>query len=167
MRCSKCQTGNPEGNKFCRKCGAKLLLVCPSCNSEYIAGDQFCGHCGQKLENTVKVQLETAQPAIDGARKQATVIFSDLVGYAAISGRLDPEDVKELMSRIFGVIAQVVTKYEGFIDKFVGDGVLAFWGIPTAHEDDPVRAIRAAREIHDLVEGMSSKCCQSAIWDTF
>jgi hypothetical protein len=75
--------------------------------------------------------------------------------YTAMSEKLDPEEVKEIMSRIFGEIAQVVTKYEGFIEKFVGDAVMALFGVPKAHEDDPVRAILAAREIHDLVEAMS------------
>jgi len=69
--------------------------------------------------------------------------------------RLDPEDVKEVMSRIFGEIAQVVAKYEGFIEKFVGDAAMALFGVPKAHEDDPVRAIKAALEIHGLVEALS------------
>jgi class 3 adenylate cyclase len=72
-----------------------------------------------------------------------------------MSEKLDPEEVKEIMSRIFGEIAQVVTKYEGFIEKFVGDAVMALFGVPKAHEDDPVRAILAAREIHKLIEALS------------
>jgi len=71
--------------------------------------------------------------------------------------RLDLEDVKEIMSRIFGEIAQVVTKYGGFIEKFIGDAVMAIFGVPKVHEDDPVRAIKAAREIHDVVKGLSPK----------
>ena len=84
-----------------------------------------------------------------------TVLFTDLTGYTAMCERLDPEDVKEVMSRIFGEIAQVVTKYEGFIEKFVGDAAMALFGVPKAHEDDPVRAINAAMEIHELVEALS------------
>jgi class 3 adenylate cyclase/tetratricopeptide (TPR) repeat protein len=84
-----------------------------------------------------------------------TVLFTDLSGYTAMCERLDPEDVKEVMSRIFGEIAQVVTKYEGVIEKFVGDAAMALFGVPRAHEDDPVRAIKAAMEIHDLVEALS------------
>jgi class 3 adenylate cyclase len=72
-----------------------------------------------------------------------------------IRERLDPEEVKEIMSRIFGDIAQVVSKYEGFVEKFIGDAVMALFGVPKAHEDDPVRAIRAAGEINDLVAAMS------------
>ena len=72
-----------------------------------------------------------------------------------MSEKLDPEEVKEIMSRIFGEIAQVVAKYEGFIEKFIGDAVMALFGVPKAHEDDPVRAILAAREIHDRIEKIS------------
>jgi class 3 adenylate cyclase len=89
------------------------------------------------------------------SRKHVTVLFSDLSGYTAMSEKLDPEEVKEIMSRIFGEIAQVVTKYEGFVEKFVGNAVMALFGVPKAHEDDPVRAIRAAQEIHAVVEPMS------------
>src|SRR3972149_3875263 len=90
-----------------------------------------------------------------GERKQVTILFSDLSGYTAMSEKLDPEEVKEIMSRVFGGIAQVVTKYEGFIEKFIGDAVVAFFGVPKAHEDDAIRAIRAARDIHKLVAAMS------------
>jgi class 3 adenylate cyclase/tetratricopeptide (TPR) repeat protein len=84
-----------------------------------------------------------------------TVLFSDLSGYTAMSEKLDPEDVKEITSRIFSEISKVINRYEGFVEKFVGDAVMALFGVPKAHEDDPVRAIRAAREIHDLVDGLS------------
>jgi class 3 adenylate cyclase/tetratricopeptide (TPR) repeat protein len=153
MKCPKCGIENPGNKRFCRECGAKLIEICFQCGSERLPGDKFCGECGKKFGE--RVTIERPGPAIDGERKQATVLLSDLSGYSAISERLDPEEVKEIMSRIFGEIAQVVTKYEGLIEKFIGDAVLALFGVPKAHEDDPVRAIRAAREIHDLVEAMS------------
>ncbi|PKN37434.1 MAG: hypothetical protein CVU62_10625 [Deltaproteobacteria bacterium HGW-Deltaproteobacteria-2] len=90
-----------------------------------------------------------------GERKHVTVMFSDLSGYTAMNEKLDPEEVKEIMDTIFGKISQVVVKYEGFIEKFVGDAVMAIFGVPKTHEDDPVRAIRAAREIHNLVKEIS------------
>jgi len=71
--------------------------------------------------------------------------------------KLDPEEVKEIMGRVFGEISQVVARYEGFIEKFIGDAVMALFGAPKAHEDDPVRAIKAAREIHDIVSALSPK----------
>jgi class 3 adenylate cyclase len=101
------------------------------------------------------VVAEKKIPETEGERKHVTVLFSDLSGYTSMSERLDPEEVKEIMSRIFGEIAQVVTKYEGFIEKFVGDAVMALFGVPEAHEDDPIRAIRVAREIHELVDALS------------
>jgi class 3 adenylate cyclase len=130
MKCPKCQTENPEGAKFCNECGNKLY---------------------EELE------AKKTPPAFKGERKHVTVLFSDLSGYTTMSERLDPEELKEVMSRIFGDIARVVDKYEGFIEKFVGDAVMALFGVPKAHEDDPVRAIMAAREIHDLIEAMSPK----------
>jgi class 3 adenylate cyclase/tetratricopeptide (TPR) repeat protein len=155
MKCPKCQSENPDERKFCRECGAKLLPVCPQCGYENLPGDKFCGGCGKGLEEVV--EAEKTVPETEGERKYVTVLFSDLSGYTTMSERLDPEEVKEIMSRVFGEIAQVVTKYEGFIEKFVGDAVMALFGVPKAHEDDPVRAIRAAREIHNLVEAISPK----------
>ena len=92
---------------------------------------------------------------VEGERKQVTVLFSDLSGYTAMSEKLDPEEVREIMSTIFGEVAQIVAKYEGYIDKFMGDAVMVLFGVPKSHEDDPVRAIKVVREIHGLVEKMS------------
>ncbi|MFC1824464.1 AAA family ATPase [Thermodesulfobacteriota bacterium] len=153
MKCPECQTENPETRKFCRECGAKLLIICPQCDFENLPEDKFCGDCGQRLQDVLAVEKEV--PEAEGERKHVTVLFSDLSGYTTMSERLDPEEVREIMSRIFGEIAQVVAKYEGFIEKFVGDAVMAVFGVPKAHEDDPVRAIKAAMEIHELIEGMS------------
>jgi class 3 adenylate cyclase/tetratricopeptide (TPR) repeat protein len=150
MKCRECQTENPEGMKFCGKCGAKLERICPRCNFSNPLDFAFCGKCGQKLE-----VIEKVEPTIEGERKQVTVLFSDLSGYTAMSERLDPEEVKNLMRRIFGEITQVVAKYDGSIEKFIGDAVVAFFGVPKAHEDDPMRAIRAAKEIHEIIDAMS------------
>jgi class 3 adenylate cyclase/tetratricopeptide (TPR) repeat protein len=153
MKCPKCQFDNPEDKRFCGQCGAKMEEICPKCNSSNPPRFKFCGECGHNLTEPT----EKNAPALDSERKNATVLFSDLVGYTAMTERLDPEDVKEIMSRIFGEIAQVVTKYGGFIERFFGDEVMVLFGVPKAHEDDPVRAIRAAREIHRVVEDMSPK----------
>ena len=155
MKCPKCEYENPEGKNFCGQCGAKMERICPDCNASNPPQFKFCGECGHNL--TEQTETEKKALAFDSERKHATVLFSDLVGYTAMTERLDPEDVKEIMSHIFGEIAQVVTRYEGFIERFFGDEVMALFGVPKAHEDDPVRAIRAAREIHRMVEGMSPK----------
>lgn len=91
----------------------------------------------------------------ESQRRPVTVLFSDLSGYTALSEALDPEEVKEIMARIFGQVARVAAEYEGHIEKFVGDAVMILFGVPKVHEDDAVRAIKAAQEIHEIVERMS------------
>jgi class 3 adenylate cyclase/tetratricopeptide (TPR) repeat protein len=154
MKCPKCQTENPEKRKFCHECGAKLSLLCSQCGADILPSDKFCGECGNKIKGSTE---ETTKLTADfeGERKHVTVLFSDLSGYSAMSERLDPEELKKIMSWIFGEVAQIVTKYEGFIEKFIGDAVMALFGVPQSHEDDPVRAIKAAREIHAAVNTIS------------
>ena len=127
-------------------------MVCPACHGEILFGDKFCGECGREF--SWETDAERQQILEKSERKNVTVLFSDLCGYTAMCERLDPEDVKEVMSGIFGDIAQVVNKYGGFIEKFIGDAVVALFGVPKTHEDDPVRAINAAREIHAAVESL-------------
>ncbi len=152
MKCPKCAFENPEGASFCNKCGNRLLIECSECGQINPTGSEFCNRCGHKIGEEEK---EKTPREPEGERKHVTVLFSDLSGYTAMSEKLDPEEVKEITSRIFGEISQVVANYEGCIEKFVGDAVMALFGVPEAHEDEPVRAIRAAREIHDLVEATS------------
>ena len=125
-------------------------------------GSKFCSECGHDLRNAGKTDAMDGAPAFekptaspDAERKQITALFSDLSGYTAMTGQLDPEDVREITGKIFQEIKQVVARYDGFIEKFAGDGALILFGVPQAHEDDPVRAIRAAREIHDCVDAIS------------
>jgi class 3 adenylate cyclase/tetratricopeptide (TPR) repeat protein len=153
MKCSKCQTENPQENRFCRKCGANLLLTCPQCGAEVLSDDRYCGKCGQELDEATETADTAPEP--EGERKHVTVLFSDLSGYTAMSEKLDPEDLKEITSRIFGEISKVINRYEGFVEKFVGDAVMALFGVPKTHEDDPIRAIKGAREIHELVDALS------------
>ncbi len=105
----------------------------------------------------VDVQAPPGRPvsALSSERKHVTVVFSDLSGYTAMSEKLDPEEVTEIMSSIFGAVTRVIDELEGSIDKFIGDAVLAVFGVPKAHEDDAVRAIMAAQRIHQAVEAIS------------
>ncbi|MBW1768389.1 MAG: zinc-ribbon domain-containing protein, partial [Deltaproteobacteria bacterium] len=147
MKCPKCQFENREGAKFCPECGEELELKCPACGRKSQIRAKFCYKCGQRL-GEIAEEIRTF-PETESERKHVSVLFSDLFGYTEMSESLDPEEVKEIMSRIFGEIAQVVAKYGGFIEKFIGDAVMALFGVPKSHEDDPVRAIKAAIEIHD------------------
>jgi class 3 adenylate cyclase/tetratricopeptide (TPR) repeat protein len=172
MQCPECQSDNPAGMKFCGECGSALQLICGQCNFANPSGFKFCGECGGKLGSL----CEVADPAEEnkgapqqpsekddlnhaaltaGERKHVTVLFSDLTGYTAMSEKLDPEDVKEITSRVFGKIAKIVASYDGFIEKYAGDAVMAIFGVPQSHEDDPIRAIKAARKIHRVVDDIS------------
>ncbi|MBI5582823.1 MAG: AAA family ATPase [Deltaproteobacteria bacterium] len=130
-------------------------MICPKCQTEIPGGANFCPQCGHGL----KADAPTPQPytTSEPERRHVTALFSDLTGYTALTERLDPEQVKEITGQVFAGVKGIISKYEGFIDRLLGDGVLAFFGIPKAHEDDPIRAIRAAMEIHDIVKALSPK----------
>jgi class 3 adenylate cyclase/tetratricopeptide (TPR) repeat protein len=153
MKCPKCQFDNEKGSKYCNECGYQLSFVCPECGKINFNGSNFCSKCGRELERIDKQNRKAHET--ESERKHVTVLFSDLSGYTAMSEKLDPEEVKEITSRIFSEVSQVISKYEGFVEKFVGDAVMALFGVPKTHEDDPVRAIKAAREIHDIVAAIS------------
>ena len=172
MECPMCQFENRDDAKFCGGCGHKFETICSECGANNRVENKFCDECGCNLPpgqntSTEILKKENLLPSdtsekssidlapIIGERKHVTVIFSDLTGYTAMSENLDPEEVKEITSRIFGAISKIVNKYDGFIEKYAGDAVMAIFGVPKAHEDDPIRAIRAAREIHDTVDGIS------------
>ena len=173
MKCPECQSENRKGAKFCLECGEKFEVNCPQCRKILPPRAKFCNGCGQNLHTppdpSVTCETEAhpkdarrqvaeedgAYAPIEGERKHVTVLFSDMSGYTAMSEKLDPEEVKEITSRIFGEIAQIVAKYGGFIEKFIGDAVMAIFGATKSCEDDPIRAIKSANEIHELVESLS------------
>ena len=172
MRCPECQSDNRQESKFCNECGHRLDLSCPECRNSIQVYSLRCDICGCALnfpsetsktptelkslphQSTGKIKSGDAAPIV-GERKHVTVLFSDLTGYTAMSEKLDPEEVKEVTSRILGEISKIVADYDGFIEKYAGDAVMAIFGVPKAHEDDPIRAIKAAREIHRAVDDIS------------
>jgi len=172
MQCPECQFDNREGVKFCEECGTEFELECPACKANIPFGRKFCGQCGYDLNfikdssnqisetdslrslSSIEESTRDITPIV-GERKHVTALFSDLSGYTAMTEILDPEDVKEITSRIFDGISKIISKYDGFIEKFAGDAVMALFGAEKTHEDDPVRAILAARKIHNLVNTIS------------
>ena len=170
MKCPKCTHQNPPGVKFCSDCGQRMGTLCSGCNTLNLPQSNFCHQCGQFLPKTnaffsdekssgqrlPDAEKATLPHAATGERKYVTVLFSDLSGYTTLTQRLDPEEIKEIISRLSREITKVVTKYEGFIEKYVGDAVMAVFGAIRAHEDDPIRAIRAAKEIHELISAFGS-----------
>ena len=135
-------------------------MRCPKCGHETHETAKFCDECGANLQPTQsqsdsKTELTKTKGVTESERKHVTALFSDLAGYTSMTERMDPEQVKEITGRIFTGVKEIVAKYEGFVDRLMGDGVLAFFGILQAHEDYPIRAIRAALEIHEFVKGLS------------
>jgi class 3 adenylate cyclase/tetratricopeptide (TPR) repeat protein len=120
--------------------------VCGNCGAEAAADARFCSQCATPLS-------EPAAPAQE--RRQVTVFFSDLAGFTALNERLDPEDVRDIVNKIWERADEIVGRYEGRINKLLGDAVMAVFGDPVAHEDDPLRAVRAALELHEAVEALN------------
>src|SRR5438876_730592 len=117
------------------------MAVCASCGSENPAGFRFCGSCGAPLD---------AEPQRE-ERKVVTVLFADLVGFTARAERMDPEDVRALLEPYHTRLRSELERFGGRVEKFIGDAVMALFGAPTVHEDDPERAVRAALAIRDWV----------------
>jgi class 3 adenylate cyclase len=162
MKCPECQFKNREEAKFCGKCRAKLTRLCPACNSENPPENNFCDECGHDLwEPKEAPPIDFNQPqsytprhladkilnnrsSIEGERKLVTVLFADVANYTSIAEKLDPEEVHQIMDGCFKILMDKIHKYEGTINQFTGDGVMALFGAPVAHEDHAQRACHAA-----------------------
>ena len=153
--CSNCGAENPLEKKFCGDCGSALVSVCSSCGGSNAPDKRFCGDCGAPLDVGAVSVVATA-PAAAAApvaeRRLVSVLFADLVGFTTASEARDAEDTRELLTRYFDSSRQIVERYGGTVEKFIGDAVMAIWGAPVAQEDDAERAVRAAL---DLVSGIS------------
>jgi class 3 adenylate cyclase len=171
MLCRACGFENPVAVKFCGKCGVPLVRRCNQCSSENPPEFNFCGECGQllsppsvkppptdstnqppvrrRLDGARKRRRASAPAAADkeprrGERRQLSVMFCDLVGSTALSGRVDPEELQEIIGNYHSACASVIERFNGYVAKYLGDGLLVYFGYPIAHEDDPRRAVRAA-----------------------
>jgi len=151
VRCPECGFENPEGFQFCGSCGASFAQTCPSCGAEVPLGFRFCGSCGRAIDSA------GPQPGVGmpSERRRVTVLFADLVGFSTIAEQLDPEDLRSLMTGTFSELTACVEAREGTVEKFIGDAVMAIFGVPVAHEDDPVRAVEAAVAMLEVVQARS------------
>lgn len=138
MHCPNCGTENFSRAKFCSNCGSPIGVPCTECGFSNPREATACGGCGRQLSAT---QVAVAE------RRQLTIVFSDVVGSTDLSARLDPEDLSEFYSRYHTLCAEAIQHYDGYLAQYLGDGVLAYFGYPAAHEDDAGRAVRAGLEI--------------------
>ena len=148
MNCSNCQADVPAGNQFCIECGAALPTPCPACRKLNPPTAKFCGGCGATLTtSTDRTPIAVPPPLVKpvptaAERRQLTVMFCDLVGSTALSARMDPEDLRNVIGAYHHCVAETVARFKGFVAKYMGDGVLVYFGYPGAHEDDVERADR-------------------------
>jgi class 3 adenylate cyclase/tetratricopeptide (TPR) repeat protein len=158
MRCPNCGAESKAGNRFCSRCGAPLALTCAACGSLNEPTASFCGQCGVGLVREVRGGAFATEesPGLGPAplaaeRRHLTVMFCDMAGSTALSSRLDPEDLREVIRGFQDACVRAIRRFDGFIAKFMGDGVLAYFGYPRAHEDDAERAVRAGLAVVEVI----------------
>ena len=183
MICAGCARDNPAAARFCGGCGAPLEARCPACQSPNPPGNRFCHQCGGALDVVATTAMPstafpspraytpkhladkilTSASALQGERKLVTVLFVDVSGFTSLSERLDPEDVHALMRRAFDLMLAEVHANEGTVNQFLGDGIMALFGAPIAHEDHARRAVRAALGISRALDAYQAELTSRGI----
>lgn len=169
MECPSCHTAMRDGAKFCGKCGTALPRGCSACGHINPSDDRFCSECGASLArvgmqatspeiinstpSTASEPRRTHEPAL-AERRQITVLFCDMVGSSALSTQLDPEEHRDVVSAFQTCCAGAIERLDGMVAQYLGDGVLAYFGYPAAHEDDAERAIRAGLALIDALPAL-------------
>jgi class 3 adenylate cyclase/tetratricopeptide (TPR) repeat protein len=170
IRCASCATVNGPEAKFCQNCGQPLTRQCPHCGNSNTPDAKFCNQCGssltagsvpahedrlaslqQALPQDLQHKMRVAQARLEGERKPVAVLFTDIVSSTSLAEALDPEEWREIVTGAHQLVSEPVYRYEGTIAQLLGDGVLAFFGAPITHEDDPLRAVRAGLEIQQAM----------------
>ncbi|MGB2895766.1 MAG: adenylate/guanylate cyclase domain-containing protein, partial [Anaerolineales bacterium] len=176
MQCINCGTENAPEARFCSMCAHPLPQMCPKCQQENPPGARFCSACATPLHSSeephnlerlddlrelapkgLQEKIRKDPRGLPGQRKSVTILFTDIVGSTAIAEKLDPEEWKEVVQGAHKIVSEAVYRYEGTIAQLLGDGVLAFFGAPLTHEDDPERAARAALDIQASIADYRSE----------
>ena len=168
MHCPRCQHENPAGVRFCGECGAPLESVCAACGAANPLANKFCGQCGGSLTPpgaTSKIpspqaytpkhlaeRILTSKSALEGERKQVTVLFADMKGSMELLAERDPEEARKLLDPVIEHMMEAVHRYEGTVSNLMGDGIMALFGAPVAHEDHAVRACYAALRMQESIK---------------
>ncbi|HWP90175.1 MAG TPA: adenylate/guanylate cyclase domain-containing protein, partial [Burkholderiales bacterium] len=165
MQCHCCQAENEDGARFCENCGVRLEASCPACGAPVSAGKNFCRSCGAAMTASAgqPAPLQSYTPrhlaerildsraALEGERKQVTVLFADLKGSMELLADRDPEDARRLLDPVLERMMEAVHHYEGTVNQVMGDGIMALFGAPLAHEDHAVRACYAALRMQEAI----------------
>ena len=171
MRCPRCQAENREGARFCRECGTRFDVVCQSCGAKVEPGSKFCDICGRSIPppeppstvpsrfaspesytpKHIAEKILTSRSALEGERKQVTVLFADLKGSMELLAERDPEEARKLLDPVVERMIEAVHRYEGTVNQVMGDGIMALFGAPIAHEDHALRACYAALYMQESV----------------
>ncbi len=192
MTCASCKFDNPSAARFCEQCGTALEIKCPRCSATVSAGARFCGACGAQLITPDAPSLESSsskprgtnnpavnalvpdipgnlaekivsgRAALEGERRQVTVLFGDIANFTALSEKLDPEEVHRIVQRCFELVGAEIHRFEGTINQYGGDGFMALFGAPIAHEDAPRRAVHAALAIQRALGSFGKDLEQSS-----
>ena len=178
MQCPQCQQENPEGARFCNGCGANLEATCPQCGQTSPPGSRFCNGCGARLTGTaapapaappstpsphtytpqhLAERIISSRGALEGERKQVTVLFADLKGSMELLADRDPEDARRILDPVLERMMEAVHRYEGTVNQVMGDGIMALFGAPLAHEDHAVRACYAALRMEEAVKAYAQE----------
>src|SRR6266508_2564393 len=169
MNCPRCGTAKSAGRRFCAECCSPLALACPSCGFSNEPGVKFCGGCGAALAASpaaagprfaspelytpkhLAEKILTSKTVLEGQRKQVTVLFADLKGSMELLADRDPEEARKLLDPVLEHMMDAVHRYEGTVNQVMGDGIMALFGAPLAHEDHAFRACYAALRMQELV----------------
>lgn len=174
MKCPRCQTDNPKEARFCLNCGAVMIQHCSNCQAELLPDARFCMHCGHPVrthtadDEAYLNRLTAAAPAplaekvraaadLSGERRIVTVLHVDVVKSTAIAEEIGDEAWAAVMTGVYDRFAQVIYLYEGTIARLLGDALVAFFGAPVMHEDDPIRAIRAALDLLTIAKDYANE----------
>ncbi len=173
MKCPRCQQENPPQATFCLECATALALRCTSCGTPLPAAAKFCFECATPVGGPVPAQrfaspeaytprhlaerIINSRAALEGERKQVTVLFADLKGSMELLADRDPEEGRKILDRVLERMMEAVHRYEGTVNQVMGDGIMALFGAPLAHEDHAVRACYAALRMQDAVRRYSDE----------
>jgi class 3 adenylate cyclase len=172
MKCPRCQHDNPQGARYCEECATPLARTCSNCGTALSAAAKFCHACAHPVAagagtpsrapdsytpEHLALKILTSKAALEGERKQVTVLFADLKSSMELLADCDPEEARKILDPVLELMMEAVHRYEGTVNQVMGDGIMALFGPPLAHEDHAVRACYAALRMQDAVRRYSEE----------